>query len=161
LDQPRERHTDPAGFVVAGVLTLLAILIAWDTSRLTLTSTYGMGPKGAPYAVCIGLVILAIGNFFTGLQGSLPAREDLNITAILRILGGIAGLIAIIGFGYGFILGTTLLFAMTAAAFGRKALHVDLAIGFVLGTFIYLLFSKILSLSLPSGPLEHFIDRLL
>jgi putative tricarboxylic transport membrane protein len=160
LDQQHKRRTDPAGFIIAGVLAFLAIVIAWDTSSLTLTSTYGVGPKAAPYAICIGLAILAIGNFVTGLQGTLPAREELNISAILRILGGLAALIAVIGFGYGFIIGTTLLFAMTAAAFGRKALFVDLAIGFVLGTSVYLLFSKLLSLSLPSGPLEHFIDRL-
>jgi putative tricarboxylic transport membrane protein len=106
------------------------------------------------------LAVLAIGNFFMGLQGGLPAREDLNIAAILRILGGLAALIAVIGFGYGFIIGTMLLFAMTSAAFGRKALLTDLLIGLGLGTFVYVLFSKVLSLALPAGPLEHFIDRL-
>ena len=58
---------------------------------------------------------------------------------------------AVIGFGGGFIIATTLLFAMTSAAFGRKALHIDLLIGFVLATVVYLSFHKILSLSLPAG----------
>ena len=44
---------------------------------------------------------------------------------------------------------------MTASAFGRKAFHIDLLIGFVLSTAVYLVFSKVLSLSLPAGPLEH------
>jgi putative tricarboxylic transport membrane protein len=89
------------------------------------------------------------------MQGGLPAREELNTTAIVRILGGLAAMIAVIGFGYGFIIATTLLFAMTASAFGRKAFHIDLLIGFVLSTVIYLVFSKILALTLPAGPLEH------
>jgi putative tricarboxylic transport membrane protein len=160
LDQQRDRRTDPAGFVIAGILAFIAIVIAWDASRLSLTSTYGVGPKAAPIIVALGLAVLAIGNFFMGLQGGLPAREDLNIAAILRILGGLAALIAVIGFGYGFIIGTMLLFAMTSAAFGRKALLTDLLIGLGLGTFVYVLFSKVLSLALPAGPLEHFIDRL-
>lgn len=160
MDQQRDRRTDPAGFIIAGILAFIAIVIAWDSSRLTLTATYGVGPRAAPIIVAIGLAVLAIGNFFMGLQGGLPPREDLNITAILRILGGLAALIAVIGFGYGFIIGTMLLFAMTSSAFGRKALVTDLLIGLVLGTFVYVLFSRVLSLGLPSGPLELFIDRL-
>ena len=160
MDQQRKRHTDPAGFIIAGLLAIIAIVIAWDASRLSLTSTYGVGPKAMPIIIAIGLALLAVGNFFMGLQGGLPAREELNVKAILRILGGLAAMIAVIGFGYGFIIATTLLFAMTAAAFGRKALLNDLVIGLVLATLIYGLFSKVLSLGLPSGPLEHFIDRL-
>ena len=49
----------------------------------------------------------------------------------------------------------TILFAATATAFGRRAILTDLAIGFVLGTGAYLMFSKLLSLSLPMGPLER------
>ena len=160
MDEQRKRHADPAGFVIAGFLAVLAIVIAWDTSRLTLTSTYGVGPKAMPYIVCIGLAVLSVGNFILGLRGEFPPREELNVKAIIRILGGLAALIAVIGFGYGFIIGTTLLFAMTAAAFGRTAFFTDLLIGLGLGTLAYVLFSKLLSLALPSGPLEHFIDRL-
>lgn len=160
MEEKPERRSDPAGFVIAGLLAVLAIVIAWDTSRLTLTATYGVGPKAMPYIVCVGLAILAVGNFFIGLRGEFPPRDELNYKAIIRILGGLAALIAVIGFGYGFIIGTTLLFAMTAAAFGRKAFFTDLLIGLGLGILAYVLFSKLLSLALPSGPLEHFIDRL-
>ena len=66
-------------------------------------------------------------------------------------------LIAIIGFGGGFIPATTVLFTMTAAAFGRRAFLVDLAIGFVLAFVIYLMFDKLLTLSLPAGPLERLL----
>lgn len=155
LQQASGRKTDPAGLVIAGLLAALAILIAWDTSKLTLGSVYGMGPKVMPFVVAIFLAVLAAGNFVNGMKGDMPAREEINLTAIFRILGGFAALIAVIGFGYGFIIATTLLFAMTSAAFGRKAIHIDLVIGFVLATVIYLVFSKLLSLALPAGPLEN------
>jgi putative tricarboxylic transport membrane protein len=38
---------------------------------------------------------------------------------------------------------------------GRQALLVDAAIGFVLGLVIFLVFAKLLTLILPSGPLEQ------
>jgi putative tricarboxylic transport membrane protein len=155
VQEMRKRKMDPAGLVIAGLLAVLAIVIAWDTSNLTLTSVYGVGPKAMPIVVTVGLAILAAGNFIDGMKGDLPEREEINNRAIVRILGGLAALIAVIGFGYGFIIGTTLLFAMTAAAFGRKAFHIDLLIGFVLATAVYLMFSKLLSLALPAGPLEH------
>lgn len=153
----RERQVDPAGFVIAGLLLLLSGVVVWDTLTLRITSVYGVGPKAMPFVVASGLALLAIGNFILGFRGELPAREEINPQAIFRILGGLAALIAAIGFGWGFIIATTLLFAMTAAAFGRKAIHIDLAIGFVLATVVYLVFSKVLSLSLPAGPLERLL----
>ena len=67
----------------------------------------------------------------------------------------VGAVIVLIGIGGGFIPAVTVLFAATAAAFGRRAVLTDLAIGFVLGTAAYLMFSRLLSLSLPMGPLER------
>ena len=151
------RKADPAGIVVAALLALTAVVIVWDTARIELGQTYGLGPKAMPYVIAAGLVLLAIGNLIMGLRGDMPARESADPKAIIRILGGLAALIAIIGFGGGFIIATAFLFAMTSAAFGRKAFFVDLAIGFVLGVAIYLMFDKVLTLSLPAGPLERLL----
>jgi putative tricarboxylic transport membrane protein len=160
LQETRERRIDPAGIVIAGMLAALALVIAWDTSNLTLTSVYGVGPKAMPFIVSIGLAVMAAGNFINGMKGDMPAREEIDIQPILRVLGGLAALIAVIGFGGGFIIATTLLFAMTAAAFGRKAFHIDLLIGLALATVVYLIFSKLLALSLPAGPLERVFTTL-
>ncbi len=110
-----------------------------------------------PFVVAAGLVLLSIGNLVMALQGDLPLREDIDPKAIQRILGGLAALMAVIGFGGGFIIATALLFAMTSSAFGRKALHIDLAIGAALALTVYLLFAKLLSLSLPVGPIERLL----
>ena len=160
MQETRERRIDPAGIVIAGMLAALALVIAWDTSNLTLTSVYGVGPKAMPFIVSIGLAVMAAGNFINGMKGDMPAREEIDIQPILRVLGGLAALIAVIGFGGGFIIATTLLFAMTAAAFGRKAFHIDLLIGLALATVVYLIFSKLLALSLPAGPLERVFTTL-
>ncbi len=148
---------DPAGLVIAGCLFLLAAVIVWDTTTLQITSVYGVGPKAMPFVIAGGLALLSIGNLVMALQGGLPPREEIDPKAIQRVLGGIAALIAVIGFGGGFIIATALLFAMTSAAFGRKALHIDLAIGAALALTVYLLFSKLLSLSLPMGPIERLL----
>jgi putative tricarboxylic transport membrane protein len=155
MDEKASRPRDPAGFVISGLLLLLALVILWDMSQLTLTSVYGVGPKAMPAVVAGGLIILSAANLLMTWNGGLPARESAALTPILLILGGLAALIALIGLGGGFIPATAILFAATAAAFGRRAVLVDLLIGLVLGTVVFLLFDKLLTLSLPSGPLER------
>ena len=151
------RRFDPAGGVIAAALALIAGVILWDASQLQITSAYGVGPKMMPIVVACGLLILSIANLVMALRGDLPPRESADPKAILLILGGLAALIAIIGLGGGFIPATAILFAATAAAFGRKAFITDLIIGFGLAVVIFLIFDKLLTLSLPFGPLERLL----
>jgi putative tricarboxylic transport membrane protein len=151
------RRPDRAGLAIALGLIAIAAVIVWDTRRLELSSTYGVGPEAVPMVVAAGLAILGIANLVMALRGNLPARESVDPRAILLILGGLAVLIALIGLGGGFIVATAVLFAATAAAFGRRAVLVDLLIGLVLGLVIFLLFDKLLTLSLPAGPIERLL----
>lgn len=151
------RKIDRAGLLIAGTILVLALVILWDASQLQLTPVYGVGPKAMPIVVASGLIILGIGNFVLALRGDLPERESVDTKAILYILAGLVALIALIGWGGGFIPATAVLFATTAAAFGRRAFLTDLLIGLVLGLLIYLMFDKILTLSLPAGPLERLL----
>ena len=80
-----------------------------------------------------------------------------NSGAILWIALGLVALIAGIGFGAGFIPAMALLFAATARAFGRTAIVTDLVIGLVLAFVVYLMFTKLLTLALPEGPLERLL----
>ncbi len=149
------RRPDLAGLAIAAILIALAALLYWDLSSLQLNAVYGVGPKAMPIVVATGLFLLGIGNGVLAFRGGLPERESIDFGAIALILGGLAALIALIAFGGGFILATALLFAMVARAFGRRAFLMDLAIGFVLGLLTYLLFAKLLALTLPAGPLER------
>jgi putative tricarboxylic transport membrane protein len=146
---------DKAGLVIAAGLAAMAGVVTYNASTFQNVATYGMGPKQMPYIIAIGLGVLAVGNLVMALRGELPRREHADMRAVWMILGGLAALIAVIGLGGGFIIATTILFAATATAFGRRAIHIDLAIGFVLATVIYLAFGKLLTLSLPAGPLER------
>lgn len=149
------RKPDIAGMVIAGLLLLIALVMFWDASAMQGATTYGMGPKAMPFVIGTGMAVLAIGNFVLAWRGDYPERESFDPKAIALILGGLAALIAIIGLGGGFIPATAVLFAATATAFGRRAIHIDLAIGAVLGFAVFLLFDKLLTLSLPAGPIER------
>ena len=151
------RKPDRAAIAIAVFLLVVAAVTAWDASVLQLAPTYGLGPKMMAYAVAAGMTVIGLANLVMAWQGGFPERESYDPKAIILILGGFAALIAIIAFGGGFIFATAVLFAATAAAFGRKAVHVDLLIGLVLGVVVYLLFDKILTLSLPAGPLERLM----
>ena len=156
--QSRERRVDPAGIIVAALLTALAGVIIYDMTTLQITQTYGIGPKAMPIVVAAGLMLLAVGNLVLALRGGdFPEREPPAQLPILLILGGLITTIVLIGVGGGFIPAVTVLFAATATAFGRRAIWVDLAIGFALGLAAYLMFAKLLSLSLPMGPLERLL----
>jgi putative tricarboxylic transport membrane protein len=157
MDSPTSRRPDAAGLAIAILLLAIAGLIWWDLSSLQLNAVYGVGPKAMPMVVAIGLAVLAVGNGIAAFRGDLPERESLRWQPIILIIGGLVVMMGFIHFGIGFILATTILFAATSAAFGRTAFVVDLVIGFVLGTIIYVVFSKLLALSLPMGPLERLI----
>ncbi|ANY83035.1 tripartite tricarboxylate transporter TctB (plasmid) [Microvirga ossetica] len=151
----RRTRLDVAGLVIAGGLLLLSALVWWDMTKLQLLSPYDVGPKAMPVIVSAGLALLAIGNGISAVRGDLPARDSLDWRPIILILGGLVALITLIAIGGGFMIGTAILFATTSAAFGRKAFLIDLLIGAVLAVIIYLLFAKLLTLSLPAGPLER------
>jgi putative tricarboxylic transport membrane protein len=156
-DGPAPRRVDPAGLVIALMLAAVAAVLVWDANQLQSNTTYGMGPQVMPIVIAIGLGILAIGNLIDALRGNLPPRESADPKAVLLILTGLALLIAIIGLGGGFILATTALFVTTSTAFGRRAILADLAIALVMTTLIYLAFDRLLTLSLPAGPLERLL----
>lgn len=152
---PARRGVDWAGIVIAIALAVLAVVIVVDAMRIQATVTYGMGPQAVPILIATGLGVLAIGNLINALRGDYPEREDMDFRPVGLVLAGLAAMIAIIGLGGGFIPAMTVLFAATATAFGRRAILTDLVIGFVIGTIIYLAFSRLLTLSLPAGPLER------
>ena len=151
------RRPDIAGLVIALVLIALAATVFWDMNRLELSAVYGIGPKAMPIVVGTGLALLGIGNGVLAFRGDLPARESADPAAIGLILAGLAALIVLIAVGGVFIVATAALFAAVARAFGRRALLVDFLIGLALGGFSYLLFAKLLALTLPVGPLERLL----
>lgn len=149
------RGADRPALIVGLLLLAVAGVVYYDASQQTITSTYGVGPTAMPYLACVGLVLLGLAHLFVAFRDGLPKPDTADRGALLWIIGGLVGLIACIALGAGFTIATTVLFACTARGFGRRALAMDAAIGFVLGLVIFLVFAKLLTLLLPAGPLER------
>lgn len=141
--------------IVAIILLAVAFITWWDASHMVVRASYGMNAKAASYFVAILFVVLAIGHIVSAFRSRDVEAESTDWRAVGWIALALAGLIASIWFGAGFILGSTLLFAFTARAFGRRAIVADLCLGAVIGVLIFLMFNKLLTLALPEGPLEQ------
>lgn len=141
--------------VIAVVLFAIAFITYWDASHMKVRANYGMSASAASYFVAILFVALAIAHLISAFKPSDIDVEAADWMAVGWIGFALAGLIGSIWLGGGFILGSTLLFALTARAFGRKALLVDLCLGALIGVLVFLLFNKLLTLALPQGPLER------
>ena len=149
------RGADRPALVVGLLLLAVAGVVYYDASQQTITSNYGVGPTAMPYVACVGLVLLGLAHLFVAFRDGLPKPEEADRGALLWIIGGLVGLIACIALGGGFTIAVTILFSFTARGFGRRALAMDAAIGFVMGLTIFLVFAKLLTLLLPAGPLER------
>jgi putative tricarboxylic transport membrane protein len=156
MNDRQRRRLDISGLIIAVGLAVLALVIRIDASRMPAAPAYArIGPEAAPNVVALGLLVLAVATAFAAWRGMTAKAERADWPPVLIILGGLGGLILIIAFGGGFIVASAVLFAATSRAFGRQALAIDFAIGFILALVTYLAFAKLLALSLPSGPLEN------
>lgn len=145
-------------YAVTGLMLLaVAAVTAWDASTMRIRANFGIGADAASYLVAGLLVVLAIGHFVGAVWGTTVIDEPVDYKAVGWIGIALASLIGTIWLGGGFIPATTLLFAFTARAFGRRAFLMDLLIGAVLALAVYLLFHGLLTLALPVGPLERLI----
>lgn len=142
----------PTAIIGVGLFALAAI--TWNDARsMTITANYGIGADAASYFVAAFLAVLGVGHLIAATRPGIET-DECDWGAVAWIGLALLGLMGSIAFGFGFILGSTLLFAFTARAFGRRALIADLLIGFILSTLIFLMFNKLLQLALPMGPLE-------
>ncbi|MCA1439932.1 tripartite tricarboxylate transporter TctB family protein [Ensifer sp. IC4062] len=141
--------------VVAVVLFAIAAVTWWDASHMTARATYGMSASAASYLVAVFFVALGLAHLVNAFKPADIEAEAADWGAIGWIGVALAGLIGAIWLGGGFVLGSTLLFAFTTRAFGRRALLVDLCFGAVLAVLVFFLFNKLLTLALPMGPLER------
>lgn len=151
------KTSNPAAFVAAVGLFAVAAVTAWDASQMRQVTSYGVGPEYASYLVAALFAILGVGHVWQGLRGRFERAERADWKAVAWVALALGSLILVIQAGGGFILAATLLFAFTARALGRRAFLVDALIGAVLATLVFLFFNNLLTLSLPSGPIERLL----
>ncbi len=137
---------------------VLALGIAFAAGAWLLPDAPGyarIGPRHFPALVAAGLVItgvlLLVEALSTGYR-HLPeeARGRYNWPAFLWVAGGLVAHMVLIA-GLGFVLAATLLFVCVARGFGSRRLLRDPLIGLALNAVVYLLFTRVLTLSLPWG----------
>lgn len=151
---------------VAVLLFGLAVVIVFDITGMAQAGAVGVGPTVAMKMVAGLLVILGIAHSVAAVRAraARKGRQDHELDEVLQnrgalawVLGGLIGMIAILQFGGGFIIGSTWLFAATARAFGQPIRIKSPLIGFVLAALVYAFFTQALGLTLPAGPLEHLL----
>jgi len=148
---------DRAGLVIAVLLAVLAAVIFYETRAMKVTALYArVGPTTFPYVIATVLAVLAVGTALSALRGGFPEREPERLAPILWIVGGLALQLLLLK-PAGFSIATGCLFALTARGFGRGPLWLTVPIGVVFSLAVWLIFSRLLMLSLPAGPLERLI----
>lgn len=151
----KERRPDRAALVIAVALFALAVLVAWDASRLGAGGAYArIGPQTIPYVIAICLAGLAGWTVLAAYRGDFPEREPQDKAPVLWIVGGLVAQMVLIKF-VGFAIATGILFGLTARGFGARKLWLSIPAGIVIAAVVWLIFARGLSLTLPAGPLEH------
>jgi putative tricarboxylic transport membrane protein len=157
-EAPRPRPgPDRGALVIALLLAVLAAVIFWQTRAMPVAAMYArVGPTQAPYVIATGLALLAIGTAVSAVRRGFPEREQDELPPILWIVAGLAGQMLLLNLA-GFAIATGVLFACAARAFGRGPLWKTLPIGIVFSFLVWLVFARVLQLSLPAGPLERLL----
>ena len=139
-------------------LLAVAAFVLLDTGTIPAGQSYaGVGPRFFPYVVGAGLAVCGALLAWRALAGgwrAMPDDEGVHDTpdwrAFLLISAGIVLQMAVIGWA-GFILAGVALFVLVARGFGSARTLRDILIAAVLVTAAYLVFTRLLALSLPAG----------
>lgn len=151
-----QRRPDRAALVIGLALGALGIIVGLNAHGLSGSTYARIGPSTFPYAVAGALVILAIWTIVEAWRGEFPERDHDEFGPIAWIVAGLAAQLLLLNYA-GFSIATGLLFAFTARAFGKRKLWMTIPIGIVLSFAIWIMFTQVLRLSLPAGPLERLL----
>lgn len=153
----KQRRPDWAALVIAAGLLALALLVAWDASRLGSGGAYArIGPQSIPYVIAICLAGLSVWTVIAAYRHDFPEREPQEFAPVLWIVGGLIAQMALIKFT-GFSIATGILFAMTARGLGKISLPLALLSGILISAVVWFVFARVLQLTLPAGPLENLM----
>ena len=155
FDPPRRR--DPAALIIAAGLAVVAGVMLWDSARLADLGGYsGVGPASVPRVIAFCLLVLSVWTALEAMRGDFPPRPRQAPAPVLWIVAGLAAQLLLLHVA-GFSIATGILFAFTARAFGKTNLAMTIPVGIGLSFAVWVIFSQLLMLNLPAGPLEHLI----
>jgi putative tricarboxylic transport membrane protein len=157
FDPATGRRPDGAAFIIAVLLAGLGTLLIWEGRSIPDKGGYaGIGSGHAPVFVGVCLWLLALAHVWKGLRHGATAIARQQPVPVLFITGGLA-LQLVLLHPLGFSIASGLLFACTAAAFGKRNFAISLPVGIGFALVIYGIFDKLLKLNLPAGFLENLI----
>ncbi len=155
ISSATKRRPDWAALVIAVFLIAVAVVVFWDASHLKTIAQYDrIGPSTVPKVVALGLFCLGIWTAVEGWRGAFPEREQQEVAPVIWVVAGLAGQMLLLRTA-GFSIATGLLFALTARGFGKRQIWISLPVGIVMSFIVWAIFSQLLQLTLPAGPLEH------
>jgi putative tricarboxylic transport membrane protein len=150
-----DRHTVLATAAFGGLLLIAALLVIVDAVRLPATSAV-VGPAAVPLPV--GVALGVVGVLLLGDARRKLARagdsQPWQPQAGLRVLGLV---VALVGFALllpllGYVVTSTALFAAAALLLGAPRDWRVLAWGWALSAVVFLVFDRLIGLTLPAGP---------
>ncbi|WP_019995908.1 tripartite tricarboxylate transporter TctB family protein [Aureimonas ureilytica] len=148
------RRPDWAALAIGVALGILGLLVGLDARGIGGGSYARIGPATFPYVIAAVLLALSVWTVIEAWRGQFPERDHDETGPIVWIVGGLAAQLLLLNTA-GFSIATGLLFAATARAFGKRRLYVSIPLGILISFAIWVLFSQVLRLSLPAGPLER------
>ncbi len=156
-DPETGRRPDGAAFIIAAILAALGSLLIWQGRTIPDKGGYaGIGSGDLPVFIGACLWLLALAHLWKGLRHAAPSLPRQQPVPVLFIVAGLA-LQLILLHPLGFSLASGILFACTAAAFGKRNYAISLPVGIAFAAVIYGVFDQLLKLNLPAGFLETLI----
>jgi putative tricarboxylic transport membrane protein len=163
VSEPTGSASAPAGRPWGLAAAVIAFGLVWIYGALSLAyaATYAVvGPGLFPALIGVGLVLLGGLLLVAIARGErFEPQESEDADAGRRPSGTafwttvVAGLVPIAVIRpLGLPVAAAFTFALTARAFGSRRFPLDLAVGFLLGAACWLLFARLLGLSLPGFP---------
>lgn len=152
-----KRRPDRAALVIAVLLAALGVVLIWQGSILPEKGGYaGIGSGGLPKFLGVGLLALALAHVVTALRRGAEPLPPSQMMPVLFIVAGLALQLLLLR-PMGFAVASGLLFALTAAGFGKRNFLLTAPLGVGLALAIYGVFDQLLKLKLPAGFLETLI----
>jgi putative tricarboxylic transport membrane protein len=154
-DQLPDRNTVIATAVFGAVMVVGAVLVIVDAVRLPETSGT-VGPAAVPLPVgallgVVGVVLLiqSRSQYATARgESDWQPRAGLRLVAMIVALVGFAVLLPVLGY----VVTSAALFVAAAMLLGAPNLWRTVAYGWALSAIVFLVFDRLIRLSLPTGP---------
>jgi len=157
--RPAPRWSDVG--IGLGVLAVAGVA-AWQTTLIATPSYAKVGPTVIPWMTVALLAVLGAMLTYEGWRGGWTvegAEPPIDRRSVAWLALGLLLNVLLIK-PLGFILASSVLFALTARAFGSRRIVRDAGIGFALALLAYVGFDRLLGYRIGTGLVENLVRSL-